>query len=152
MDSSFINIFTRTFRKSFSFEGRASRKEQWLWAFLALNIMVIFYVILPALYPSATFELICVSFYIICFFLPSLSLSVRRSHDLGYSGWLVVLDFIPIVNFFVSLYLLFRAGNKEANKYGLVPIDQNLTSFDKIWLWTFVAITIVEFGRRLYFA
>jgi uncharacterized membrane protein YhaH (DUF805 family) len=150
MDSSFIDTFIRTFRKSFSFEGRASRKEQLVWAFVALNFMVIFSVILPTLYPNPTFELICTSFDIICFFLPSLSITIRRWHDLGYSGWFIIMSFIPIVNLFVGFFVLFRAGNKETNKYGLVPIDQNLTVLDKVWLWTFSAITILEFVRRLY--
>lgn len=152
MDSSFINIFTRTFRKSFSFEGRASRKELWQWNFAALNAMAIFEIILPALYPKPTFELICSSFVIICMLLPSLSIFVRRCHDLGYGKWFILLIFIPLVNIFQEVYILSKAGNKEANKYGPVPIDHNLTTFDKVWLWTFVAITIVEFGRRLYFA
>ena len=150
MDSSFINIFISTFKKSFSFQGRASRKEQWLWAFTALNVMAIFYNVLPALYPNVIFELICISLYIICFFPPSISISIRRWHDLGYSGWFIVLHFIPIINLFVGLFLFFRAGNEETNKYGLVPINRNLTFFDKVWLWTFVAIIVLEFGRRLY--
>ena len=150
MNSSFINIFINTFKRSFSLEGRASRKEQWLWVFPALNVMAIFYIILPGLYPDPIFGLICVGFYIICFFLPSLFITIRRWHDLGYSGWFILLNFIRIINLFVGLYLLFRAGNKETNKYGSVPIHQNLTSFDKVWLWTFIAIAILEFSRRLY--
>lgn len=47
-----------------------------------------------------------------------LSLSVRRLHDLGYSGWLILIGFIPFVGIFVALWLLFGAGQREGNQYG----------------------------------
>lgn len=51
------------------------------------------------------------------------SLSVRRFHDLGKSGWFSALFLIPVVGFFVWLYLIFAAGNSGSNKYGDQPKD-----------------------------
>ncbi len=48
-------------------------------------------------------------------------LAIRRFHDLGKSGWFALLIIIPIVNFFVSLWLIFGAGSPAANGYGLPP-------------------------------
>lgn len=54
-------------------------------------------------------------------FIFSLSLMVRRLHDLGKEWFWVFLAFIPVVTFFFSLYLLFFKGEQRANAYGPVP-------------------------------
>jgi uncharacterized membrane protein YhaH (DUF805 family) len=35
---------------------------------------------------------------------------IRRLHDMDKSGWYLLLAFIPLVNFFVLLWLLFWPG------------------------------------------
>lgn len=49
------------------------------------------------------------------------SVFVRRLHDLGKSGWLTLLIFIPVVNAILGIILLFKPGNREANQYGPPP-------------------------------
>ncbi len=44
-------------------------------------------------------------------------LSVRRCHDLDWSGWLAVLIMVPLLN--LALYLL--PGSAGANRFGLQP-------------------------------
>jgi uncharacterized membrane protein YhaH (DUF805 family)/type II secretory pathway pseudopilin PulG len=41
--------------------------------------------------------------------------SIRRWHDLGHSGWMVLLNLVPCVGAFVILYLLFAPGLPEGN-------------------------------------
>lgn len=48
----------------------------------------------------------------------SLSLYVRRLHDIGKSGWWLLLLLVPIANIFFLFYLLFKSGAKAKNKYG----------------------------------
>ena len=43
--------------------------------------------------------------------------AVRRSHDIGCSGWLALICLIP----FAGWYLVFKPGNPGANKYGPSP-------------------------------
>ena len=43
--------------------------------------------------------------------------TIRRSHDMGWSGWMSILAFIPLV----GLVWLFKAGNPGANAYGAPP-------------------------------
>jgi uncharacterized membrane protein YhaH (DUF805 family) len=47
----------------------------------------------------------------------SLSLVIRRLHDLNLSGWAALLYFMPLVGILLVLFLLFKPG-KEPNKYG----------------------------------
>lgn len=74
--------------------------------------------------PAASMPLVNVAFFIIAavgviLILPvTISLYIRRLHDLGLSGWLTLLEFVPVVNLGLSLYLLFAPGNEGANQYG----------------------------------
>lgn len=45
-------------------------------------------------------------------------LGIGRLHDLDVSGWYSLLFFVPILNIFLGLYLLFAKGTDGANKYG----------------------------------
>ncbi len=53
--------------------------------------------------------------------LVSLVIAARRFNDLNQSGWLCLLTLIPIVNFFIGLWLLFGPGSPVPNQYGLPP-------------------------------
>jgi len=43
---------------------------------------------------------------------------IRRWHDIGQTGWLAVLYFVPYVSFVILLILLFTPGDKKKNIYG----------------------------------
>lgn len=45
----------------------------------------------------------------------------RRLNDLGHSGWLILVLFIPLLNFLFSLYLAFGKGDEASNEYGPPP-------------------------------
>lgn len=55
----------------------------------------------------------------------SISLQVRRWHDLGFSGWMVLINFIPLISLIVLIGLIFLAGQKEKNKYGAIPTNRD---------------------------
>lgn len=50
-----------------------------------------------------------------------ISLFVRRFHDIGRSGWWVLLLLVPVVQLAVYIYLLIRKGTEGDNRYGAVP-------------------------------
>jgi uncharacterized membrane protein YhaH (DUF805 family) len=51
----------------------------------------------------------------------SLIIGRRRLHDLGRSGWFLLLFLVPLVNIGVGLWMLFGAGNEGSNEYGPAP-------------------------------
>lgn len=102
-----------------SLKGRSTRKEYWLIGLciytlvgLALNIAsIILFFILPGIRSNlittpVTLALIYVNF----------ALSVRRLHDIGYSGWYALLAYIPLINLFF-LYLTVKPSVPD-NEYG----------------------------------
>jgi uncharacterized membrane protein YhaH (DUF805 family) len=50
-----------------------------------------------------------------------LRLSILRLHDLGRSGWWIVLYIIPVVNLILHIALIALPGAAESNEYGPVP-------------------------------
>lgn len=48
-------------------------------------------------------------------------LAILRLHDLNLSGWYCIILFIPILRFFMYLYMLFGPGTDRANDYGEEP-------------------------------
>lgn len=48
----------------------------------------------------------------------SFASSIRRLHDLGMTGWLVLILFIPLVGSLFQFYLLFAPGDGGPNSYG----------------------------------
>lgn len=61
---------------------------------------------------------LAVIFNIVCVLIFVLSAHIRRLHDIGMSGfWVLVLP-IPIVNLILAIILLFKKGVDGTNKYG----------------------------------
>ena len=48
----------------------------------------------------------------------SLALAAKRFHDIGTSGWLGLLLFVPFIGLLVGIYLLFARGEDRDNQYG----------------------------------
>lgn len=69
---------------------------------------------------------IFVAIWILATLPASLSVTVRRLHDRGHSGWWLIALFVPVLNF-VVLYWLVRAAKdtpealKYKNPYGKLP-------------------------------
>jgi uncharacterized membrane protein YhaH (DUF805 family) len=50
----------------------------------------------------------------------------RRFNDLNRSGWFSIGLLIPILNFFIALYLVFAPGTDGSNDFGLKPAPNPL--------------------------
>ena len=53
--------------------------------------------------------------------IPSLSVSVRRLHDTGKSGWMLLIMLIPCIGFILWLVWMIEDGQAHVNAYGPVP-------------------------------
>lgn len=99
-----------------NFNGRTGRKEFWM--FILLNIIVSFVVGFVA----GMFGLKIIStFYMLAVFIPGLAISVRRLHDTNHSGWLFLLNFIPIIGWLILFYFYILDSDSSDNLYGPNP-------------------------------
>jgi len=63
------------------------------------------------------FTLLCIPITV-----SSYMLMIRRLHDIGLSGFFILLAFIPIVSIGFLLYVLFKMGIEGDNVYGADPL------------------------------
>ena len=91
------------------FKGRARRKEFWMFVLINFVISVVVSIIGGLLGFSFLSGI-----YSLAVLVPSIAVSVRRMHDVGKSGWFVL---IPLYN----LYLSCLDSQAEANEWGANP-------------------------------
>lgn len=101
----------------FKFEGRARRKE--IWGFMVFA--AVFYMILLFIVSLGWFSDKALLFYLLFLLIPQLAVNMRRLHDLGLSGWWLLVGIIPFIGFLGAIALLFVEGEKITNKYGTPP-------------------------------
>ena len=110
-----------------SFKGRASRSEYWWFTLFNLIVNIITFAIDTTLGTMITYDIGYVGFIaLLALIPPSISVCFRRLHDLGKSGWWILIAIIPIVNFigiFVFLVFTLMEGEKQPNQYGNVPTN-----------------------------
>ena len=74
----------------------------------------------------------------------SVQIGVQRLHDLGWSGWMYLLNLVPLVNSIFPLLLLVLPGNAGANQYGAPP-PRNSTAVKvlaSLWL-AFIPLMLI---------
>jgi uncharacterized membrane protein YhaH (DUF805 family) len=123
--------YLKVLRHYADFGGRARRKEYWyfvLFNFIAAIIAMIIDAILEMTINSHTSPLNygpCYMIYIATAILPALAVAVRRLHDLGKSGWMLFIVFIPFVGGIWLFVLFCTEGDYGENRYGSNPKLEN---------------------------
>ncbi len=115
-----MELYFNALRNYINFSGRASREE--FLAFYGVNTLLyflLFYLSEYFGYQNLLVEWLSAIFAILTF-IPMWAVLFRRIHDLGKSGWYVLIAFIPILNL-VLLYQLSQPGKPFTNKYGPSP-------------------------------
>jgi uncharacterized membrane protein YhaH (DUF805 family) len=104
-----MNYYLKVLQNYTGFTGRARRSEYWYFFLfnLIISLALNFIGALSGMFFLGTI-------YSIAVLLPSLAVGVRRMHDVGKSGWFLL---IPIYNFILAL----TEGEKGENQYGADP-------------------------------
>lgn len=110
------------FRKFAEFKGRSPRKEYWM--FTLFNLLIALGLgMLAGLVGGKEGGLTDVvsGLYTLVVFVPSLALSVRRLHDIGKSGWWMLITLIPLVGPLIMLFFMVKDSQPGTNEYGPNP-------------------------------
>ena len=59
--------------------------------------------------------------YALAMFIPGLAVGVRRLHDLGKSGWMLLIALIPLIGAIWLLVLMVTDSQQGSNKWGENP-------------------------------
>ncbi|HKJ43372.1 MAG TPA: DUF805 domain-containing protein [Sunxiuqinia sp.] len=118
-----MNWYLKVLKQYADFSGRARRKEYWM--FVLFNILfAIVALILDNLLGLTVGKLPYGVFYFLyslVVLIPGLAVSVRRLHDIGKSGWMILISLIPIVGGIWLLILLVSDSKPGENEYGPNP-------------------------------
>jgi len=105
------------------FNGRARRKEYWM--FVLYNIMVsVIAMVLDNIFGIAWENFGYGPFYItygLVIIVPNIAVLIRRLHDIGKSGWMLLIALIPFIGIFWLLFLLVTDSSPGENEYGANP-------------------------------
>ena len=109
------------FRNYVTFAGRASRSEYWFWTLFAILVGAAAVILDAALFPGLDARPIH-SLASLALFLPGLSVSVRRFHDLDRTGWWLLI-LLTVIGILVVLIWFCLRGTTGPNLYGSDPLE-----------------------------
>ena len=119
----FMEWFLKALRQYSDFEGRARRKEYWMYTLFYL-IFALGAIVLDFILGSASDDFgygLFYVLYVLAMLIPTLAVSVRRLHDVGKSGWMVLVGLIPIIGTIWLLVLFVSDSDPGVNQYGANP-------------------------------
>jgi len=125
-------------RKYFTFSGRSPRREFWMFVLINFIGAFILFFVDGLLFgystdlssgsggfsAAASVNGVFGTIWALENFIPGIAVTVRRLHDIGKSGWWILIAIIPIVNFigmFVLIYWCIKRGDEDTNDHGEPP-------------------------------
>ncbi|MDR1053282.1 MAG: DUF805 domain-containing protein [Planctomycetaceae bacterium] len=123
-------------KKYADFSGRARRREFWnfticnlmIFPLLLISIGIITIFIMTAFDATTAMKFIvayCLAavflIYNVLILLPSIAVCVRRLHDTGNSGWMILIQLIPFIGAIILIVFLVQDSQPGNNQYGENP-------------------------------
>ncbi|WP_319530131.1 DUF805 domain-containing protein [uncultured Cohaesibacter sp.] len=128
-------VRTILFKKYVQFHGRAPRHEFWWW-FLAVIIANFVAVFIDMSILNSNVQMVAepgrvemsdegplAAILSLATLLPSLGVAVRRLHDVGKSGWWLLVLFVPLLGALYLIFLYVQRGTEGSNIYGPDPLE-----------------------------
>ena len=121
--------YLKVMKENYSnFNGRARRKEYWMFTLIYIIVIVIAMFLDGALGlgfdmgygVTAPYGWIY-SIVALVHLIPALGVLVRRLHDVGKSGWFMLISLVPIIGGIWLLVLVCTDGDSSENAYGPSP-------------------------------
>ena len=109
------------------FDGRARRKEYWMFQLFYWLFFLVVFMILGVLTEPDDSEIlnilsvVLVLIYMLGLMIPMWAVTVRRLHDMGKSGWWALITFIPYIGPIVLLIFCCLDSEPGMNKFGPNP-------------------------------
>lgn len=127
-----VQAVQRFFLKYASFAGRASLSEYW-WSRLFLSAGLVAFMLLAQLGADrqsdelSAFGSFVMFIFMICFLgiiVPNLAISCRRLHDANFSGWFILLSFLPLVGPVTLLVFTLLPSKAQGGRFDKAPTPQ----------------------------
>ncbi|MBN1442063.1 MAG: DUF805 domain-containing protein [Planctomycetes bacterium] len=112
-----MNWYVDVLKKYAVFDGRARRKEFWMFCLFNLVIAFVLGFVEGLLGSPGVVGIL----YGLAVIIPSIAVAVRRLHDTDRSGWWVLIGLIPLIGLIILIVFYVQDGTPGPNQYGESP-------------------------------
>ena len=111
-----MDMFIKVVRDNYAnFEGRARRKEFWMFTLVVVIINIGISVVDGVMFPE---QRLISNLFSLAIIVPSIAVGARRLHDINRSGWWQLLWILIIIVWGPLIILLARESDIGDNEYG----------------------------------
>ncbi len=98
------------------FEGRSGRSEYWWW------VLAYFLAAIAAAFVGGVLGMgeLVVNILTLALLVPNIAVGMRRFHDIGKSGWWLLIGLIPLIGWIAVIYFAVQPSDGP-NQYGEGP-------------------------------
>ena len=118
-----MNWYLEVLKKYAVFDGRARRKEYWMFFLFNIIISIVLGIIDGVVGTSGATGSIGLlgGLYTLAVLIPGIAVAVRRLHDTSRSGWWILIGLIPLVGAIVLIVFMVQDGTPGENQFGKNP-------------------------------
>ncbi|WP_298858598.1 DUF805 domain-containing protein [uncultured Sulfitobacter sp.] len=117
--NTFMGALKDGFARFVDFKTRSTRSQYWWFTLWSIIVSVITGVIDLSLGMGDTGPIGLMASLV--FFLPSIAVAIRRLHDIGRTGWWMLLVFIPLIGWIVLIVFYCTKSEPTPNQWGPEP-------------------------------
>lgn len=122
-------VRTVLLEKYATFSGRARRAELWWFVLFNIVVSIILSIIDRAIFgvsmETGMTNSVLGVIYSLAVLLPSITVGARRLHDIGRSGWWLLIAFIPLIGALILIYWYIQPSQDGSNEHGPNPITED---------------------------
>lgn len=127
--------------KPFSVSGRIGRLRYLAWSLVVVLASAGLFGIAGIIMAiSSIAGVICMGLIFIGMLVVNVQIGVQRLHDFGWSGWLLLLNLVPVVGTIFPFVMMLVPGSKDVNRYGSPPPPNSLSVTILATLWLVVIL------------
>jgi len=118
----FSEAISSGFQNYVNFSGRAQRSAFWYWALFVFLGSFVAGILDAMIFGIDAYAPISGLFGLVVL-LPGLAVSVRRLHDIGRSGWWLLIWLVPLIGWIILIYWYCQPGEPGFNQFGRNPLE-----------------------------
>ena len=113
-----VDIYISVLKKYTVFTGRSRRREFWMFFLANIIVSIVLGILNNIIFGGMG---VLTGIYSLAILLPGLGLGIRRMHDIGKSGYWILINLIPLVGTIIYIVFCATPGVVGANTYGPDP-------------------------------
>ena len=116
-----MNWYFNVMRNYLNVDGRARRTEYWMFMLIYIGMLVV-----ASLLDNLMGTSILGGLVALVHLIPSITVGVRRLHDINRNGWWLLVSLVPLIGWIIAIYFAVKEGDAGSNTYGANPKDLTL--------------------------